>query len=92
MKYAGASGDFNPMQHDEPLVQAAGMPSVFGRATFSMGLGTATPEARLIRRPARGKWTGLSDEGVAHRAERRCSEGEKGFVEAPEREFRTPRG
>ncbi len=34
----------------------------------------------------------LSDEGVAHRAERRCSEGEEGFVEAPERECRTPGG
>jgi hypothetical protein len=39
-----------------------------------------------------GGWTGPSDEGVAHRAERRCSEGEEGFVEAPEREFRAPGG
>lgn len=55
-------------------------------------VGTATPGARPFRRPARGEWTGLNDEGVAHRAERRCSEGEEGFVEAPEREFRTPGG
>ena len=38
MKYAGASGDFNPMHHDEVAAQAAGMPSVFGHGMFSMGL------------------------------------------------------
>jgi acyl dehydratase len=38
VKYAGASGDFNPMHHDEILAQAAGMPSVFGHGMFSMGL------------------------------------------------------
>ena len=36
--YAGASGDFNPMHHDEPKAQAAGMPSVFGHGMFSAGL------------------------------------------------------
>ncbi len=40
--YAGASGDFNPMHHDEVKAQAAGQPSVFGHGMFSMGLlGTA---------------------------------------------------
>ncbi len=40
--YAGASGDFNPMHHDEVAAVAAGQPSVFGHGTFSMGLlGTA---------------------------------------------------
>jgi acyl dehydratase len=40
--YAGASGDFNPMHHDEVQAQAAGQPSVFGHGMFSMGfLGTA---------------------------------------------------
>ncbi len=38
VKYAGASGDFNPMHHDEVAAQAAGMPSVFGHGMFSMGL------------------------------------------------------
>ncbi len=38
VRYAGASGDFNPMHHDEVLAQAAGMPSVFGHGMFSMGL------------------------------------------------------
>jgi acyl dehydratase len=42
VKYAGASGDFNPMHHDEPLAKVAGQPSVFGHGMFSMGLlGTA---------------------------------------------------
>src|ERR1700693_3611480 len=42
VKYAGASGDFNPMHHDEVTAQAAGQPSVFGHGMFSMGvLGTA---------------------------------------------------
>lgn len=36
--YAGASGDFNPMHHDDTLATAAGMPSVFGHGMFSMGL------------------------------------------------------
>jgi acyl dehydratase len=36
--YAGASGDFNPMHHDETKAQAAGLPSVFGHGMFSMGL------------------------------------------------------
>ena len=40
--YAGASGDYNPMHHDEVKAQAAGQPSVFGHGMFSMGfLGTA---------------------------------------------------
>ena len=37
VKYAGASGDFNPMHHDEIQAQAAGLPSVFGHGMFSMG-------------------------------------------------------
>ena len=40
--YAGASGDFNPMHHDEVKAKEAGQPSVFGHGMFSMGLlGTA---------------------------------------------------
>ncbi len=36
--YAGASGDFNPMHHDEVKAKAAGFPSVFGHGMFSAGL------------------------------------------------------
>ena len=38
VKYAGASGDYNPMHHDEVAAQEAGLPSVFGHGMFSMGL------------------------------------------------------
>jgi len=38
VKYAGASGDFNPMHHDEVAAKAAGQPSVFGHGMFSMGM------------------------------------------------------
>jgi acyl dehydratase len=42
VQYAGASGDFNPMHHDEIKAQKAKLPSVFGHGMFSMGiLGTA---------------------------------------------------
>jgi acyl dehydratase len=42
VRYAGASGDFNPMHTDEVAAKAAGLPSVFGHGMFSMGLlGTA---------------------------------------------------
>jgi len=38
VKYAGASGDFNPMHHDEVAAQGAGLPSVFGHGMYTMGL------------------------------------------------------
>jgi acyl dehydratase len=37
-RYAGASGDYNPMHHDDTKAQEAGLPSVFGHGMFSMGL------------------------------------------------------
>ena len=38
VKYAGASGDFNPMHHDEVKAKEAGLPSVFGHGMFTAGL------------------------------------------------------
>lgn len=38
VRYAGASGDYNPMHHDEVAARAAGMPSVFGHGMLSMAL------------------------------------------------------
>ncbi|OAI39473.1 acyl dehydratase [bacterium SCGC AG-212-C10] len=39
MKYAGASGDFNPLHHDDGKAQSlAGYPSVFAHGMLSMGL------------------------------------------------------
>ena len=38
MAYAGASGDYNPMHHDEVKAKAAGLPSVFGHGMFTAGI------------------------------------------------------
>jgi len=39
VKYAGASGDFNPLHHDDTIAKgAAGYPSVFAHGMLSMGL------------------------------------------------------
>ena len=38
VQYAGASGDFNPIHHDEVFAQKAGYPSVFAHGMLSMGL------------------------------------------------------
>ena len=62
--YAGASGDYNPMHHDEVKATAAGQPSVFGHGMFSMGLlGTAITQyvgagnvTRFTVRFARQTW------------------------------------
>lgn len=39
LMYAGASGDFNPIHHDETFAtQAAGYPSVFAHGMLTMGM------------------------------------------------------
>jgi acyl dehydratase len=38
VRYAGASGDFNPIHHDEPFAQSAGLPSVMAHGMLSAGL------------------------------------------------------
>jgi acyl dehydratase len=39
VKYAGASGDFNPLHHDDGIAQnLAGYPSIFAHGMLSMGL------------------------------------------------------
>lgn len=38
VRYAGASGDFNPMHHDDTIAQAVGYPSVFGHGMFTAGV------------------------------------------------------
>jgi len=43
VRYAGASGDFNPIHHDEGFAKAAGNPSVFGH-----GMLTAAFLARCV--------------------------------------------
>lgn len=38
VRYAGASGDFNPIHYDEPYARAAGNQSVFGQGMFTAGV------------------------------------------------------
>jgi acyl dehydratase len=38
VRYAGASGDFNPMHHDDTIATQVGNPSVFGHGMLTMGL------------------------------------------------------
>ena len=38
VRYAGASGDFNPIHYDEPYARAAGNPGVFGQGMFTAGV------------------------------------------------------
>jgi acyl dehydratase len=47
VRYAGASGDFNPMHHDDTKAQAAGLPSVFGHGMFTAGI-LATALTRYV--------------------------------------------
>jgi acyl dehydratase len=38
VRYAGASGDFNPMHHDDTVATGIGYPSVFGHGMFTAGV------------------------------------------------------
>nr|WP_282594695.1 MaoC/PaaZ C-terminal domain-containing protein [Halomarina salina] len=38
VRYAGASGDFNPVHYDEPYATGAGHPSVFGQGMLTAGV------------------------------------------------------
>ena len=38
VRYAGASGDFNPMHHDDTVAISIGNPSVFGHGMLTAGL------------------------------------------------------
>jgi acyl dehydratase len=38
VRYAGASGDFNPIHHDEEFAKSAGYPSVFGHGMLTAGI------------------------------------------------------
>lgn len=51
VRYAGASGDFTPIHHDEPLAQSVGLPGV-----FAMGMMQAGMLAHLV-----ADWLGLAN-------------------------------
>jgi len=47
VRYAGASGDFNPIHFDDEFARGAGNPSVFGHGMLTAGL-LATCVARFV--------------------------------------------
>ena len=38
VRYAGASGDLNPIHHDQTFAEKAGLPTVFGLGMFTAGV------------------------------------------------------
>lgn len=42
VRYAGASGDFNPIHYDESYARATGNPGVFGQGMFTAGIAAHT--------------------------------------------------
>ena len=48
VRYAGASGDFNPMHHDDTIATQVGNPSVFGHGMLTAGLDGARRQG-LVR-------------------------------------------
>lgn len=51
VKYAGASGDFDPLHYDEPYAKAAGNEMVFAQGMLTAGFGTEMA----------AKWFGLAN-------------------------------
>ena len=43
VRYAGASGDFNPIHHDQTFAEKAGLPTVFGVGMFTAGVLSRIP-------------------------------------------------
>ena len=43
VKYAGASGDFNPIHHDQTFAEKAGLKTVFGIGMWSAGVLSRVP-------------------------------------------------
>ena len=95
--YAGASGDFNPMHHDEVAAQEAGLPSVFGHGMFTAGL-LATAVTNYVGignltsyrvRFTKQTWPGetLQHDGRGHREAAR--QRDRAGVRARERERRS---
>lgn len=46
-KYAGASGDFNPIHYDEPHAEQTGYESVFGQGMFTAGIASQSVREAL---------------------------------------------
>jgi acyl dehydratase len=47
VRYAGASGDFNPVHHDEPYAVSLGLPGIFAMGLYPGGVAAAALEERV---------------------------------------------
>ena len=56
VRYAGASGDFNPLHHDADFARAAGLPDVMAHGMYSAGL-MSTALVRWFGQPALKFWS-----------------------------------
>jgi acyl dehydratase len=85
VRYAGASGDFNPMHHDDTIATQVGNPSVFGHGMLTAGLMARQlkdwfgPEAmrKFQVRFAKQVWPGDTLTFVAKVADKREDGGER---------------
>jgi len=47
VRYAGASGDFNPIHYRDDIAQAVGLPGVLAHGMLTMGVAVSTLDAWL---------------------------------------------
>lgn len=65
-KYAGASGDFNPLHVDESYARDAGNPSIFGHGMFTTGLASHLVATGSAWRTSTGsEFASLTESGPA---------------------------
>jgi len=50
VRYAGASGDFNPIHYRDDIAQSVGLPGVLAHGMLTMGLAGSTVQAWLAER------------------------------------------
>src|SRR5664279_3666898 len=89
VRYAGASGDFNPMHHDDTIAAQVGNPSVFGHGMLTAGLMARVvkdwlgPEAirKIHVRFAKQVWPGETLTFTALVTSREAAEIEGGLVD-----------
>lgn len=88
VRYAGASGDFNPIHHDQAFAEAAGVPTVFAHGMLSAGfLSTCVTHyvgrenlRRFRVRFVTRVWPG-DTVTCTGRVRRKYEEGGRGFIE-----------
>lgn len=49
VRYAGASGDFNPIHYRDDVAAAVGLPGVLAHGMLTMGIGISTVQAALAQ-------------------------------------------